>query len=192
MILLIILFNFASSYAQNYIAKGIKLGLNLATLSGDNVEDTEFKLGLVGGVFFVNKINDYYSFQPEILFTMKGSNFAGQGYTASQTIIYLEAPLLMKFSLIKESKLKPFIFIGPALNYNISATYKISSDWGNDSGKLKGISEFDFGLVFGSDLTINNMIFDIRYEMAISSLLVSGYNPSIYNRCLSITFGFTL
>ena len=52
---------------------GVKAGINIANVSGDDVENADSKLGLIGGGFLTYKISDMFAIQPELLFTMKGS-----------------------------------------------------------------------------------------------------------------------
>jgi len=64
---------------------GAKAGLNLAKVSGDNAKfgiegtqlsiEPENKLGFAGGLFLNIKFMDYFSIQPEMLYSMKGAEY---------------------------------------------------------------------------------------------------------------------
>lgn len=71
---------FASVSAQGLTGKGLKGGLNIATLTGDDVENEgkKSKLGLCAGGFITYSINDIFAIQPEVLFTMKGVVHEGE------------------------------------------------------------------------------------------------------------------
>ncbi|TFG88147.1 MAG: PorT family protein, partial [Candidatus Atribacteria bacterium] len=52
---------------------GVKAGLNLANLAGDDIEDMKMKLCFGGGVFMNYPMTESISLQPELLFMMKGA-----------------------------------------------------------------------------------------------------------------------
>ena len=130
--------------AQGITGKGVKAGLNIANITGKDVEDTDPKIGVIVGGFLEYSVNDMFAVQPELLFSMKGFKSESEyeeeytdefGYTSvyhekyegSRTLSYIELPVLAKVKIPMEGNVKPSIFIGPFLGINVSATYK--NDW---------------------------------------------------------------
>ena len=127
-------------FAQGITAKGVKGGLNIATLTGDDVEDAKSKIGFAFGGFLTYEVNEMFSLQPELLFTMKGSKYDEEDtetdedgwqsyykYEGSWNLNYLEIPVLAKLKIPMEGNIKPNVFMGPALGINISATMSKNS-----------------------------------------------------------------
>ena len=69
---------FASpNFAQG--VKGIVAGINLANVSGDDVEvmgvEPSSLMGMVGGLFMVKPLNDNMGFRPELLYSQNGAKW---------------------------------------------------------------------------------------------------------------------
>jgi len=128
-------------FAQGITAKGVKGGLNIATLTGDDIDDADSKMGFAFGVFITYEINEMLSLQPEVLFTMKGAKFKDEyteveddyeyyeKYEGSWNLDYLEIPVLVKINIPMEGNIKPNVFLGPALGFNLSATYEYDYEY---------------------------------------------------------------
>ena len=70
--LLILLFT-AIIIADDYSTYGFKCGINISTLTGNDVEEVDSKLGVSLGAFKTYELNKIISFQTELLFSMKGA-----------------------------------------------------------------------------------------------------------------------
>jgi len=147
-IALMLLFTLSSaSVNAQELSAGMKIGLNLATLYGDDVDvfsgvdifpwgidkNKKMKTGTSFGVFVTYDINDIFAVQPEFLFTMKGMKteakyefFLDETINVEETISlnYLEFPILFKVSILTGGSVKPNIFFGPALAIKSSAKRK--------------------------------------------------------------------
>ncbi|UCD83663.1 MAG: PorT family protein [Deltaproteobacteria bacterium] len=182
----------ASVYAQE-VSAGMKAGVNIATLYGDDVDfflgtfDKKVKTGVSFGAFITYDINDIFAIQPEFLVTKKGMKVEGNYieddfyydeyyyYKVKGTISfnYLEFPVLAKISIPNEGSVQPNIFFGPALALMTSA--KMTSNLEMGSFDISDeIKSFDFGLVFGAgmdvDLGIAKLTFDGRYTLGLISV----------------------
>lgn len=171
-----------SVYAQG-LSVGMKAGLNLATLYGNDVDvlsnvdilpdafsesiDKKMKTGTSFGVFVTYDINDIFTIQPEFLFTMKGmkteaqyEGFLGETINVKETIIlnYLEFPILVKVSILTGGSVKPNILFGPALAIKSSARRKYEIT--GLSEEFKQIYE-DFGIYTSEEVNIDVKSSDI-------------------------------
>jgi len=151
---------------------GIKGGINLANLTGDDVEDNSMKIGGVGGGFLCYRINEIFAIQPEILFSMKGADFeapAGDtlGMDGSFSLNYIEIPLLLKVNLPTEGKMKPFLYAGPA--FGLLMTAKVE-----DVDVKDDMKTMDIGILAGAGIGYQmeggTLFFEARYEVGMTSV----------------------
>ena len=54
------------------LVKGVKLGLSMATLTGEDSEGLDSRIGLAGGAFVRVPIGEQLSIQPEVNYVQKG------------------------------------------------------------------------------------------------------------------------
>ena len=186
LVVLVLVVSFLS--AQGISAKGIKAGVNLANLSGDDVEDTVMKIGFAVGAFLTYDINEMIAVQPELLYTMKGAKMEIDG--SDDDVIfkydYIELPILFKYKIAMDGGVKPNIFLGPALAFNIAATY----EFGDDDGDIEDTTALDYGLVFGAGVDINQITIDARYELGFASVDDSDAEADVKNNVISFLVGY--
>ena len=192
-ILLAIALNVNNISAQNI---GFKGGLNLANVSGDDVEDTELRYGFAIGGFLVMDLNGQFFLRPEIYYTSKGFamsmeesestgdyeiSYSGE---SSITLNYLEVPVLGVFAVTKNFNL----FAGPYLDIFLNGKtttesegyyrYLMNDEWiyedlsGSDSEDIKSddINTPGLGLLFGAEYVIGKFSFDVRYSMGLTNI----------------------
>jgi hypothetical protein len=110
----------ASSLSAAGMTFGVKGGLNVTKLTGDLMNDAKWRMVGVGGAFLCYKISDVFAIQPEMLFAMKGTKWEAATEEGNATytwkLNYLEIPLLAKVYVPTQSKLKPHVYAGPALD----------------------------------------------------------------------------
>lgn len=150
---------------------GVKGGLNLANLSGDDVEDTSMKIGMAGGVFMCYKLTDIFAIQPELLFSMKGAEFTEDDVDGSYKVNYFEIPLLFKVNLPTEGKIKPNLYAGPALGILMSADVEV----GDYSADMKDFTKStDIGIIAGAGLGYQMekgmLCAEVRYEVGMGTI----------------------
>lgn len=201
-LLLFVLFVFTSlSFAQMQL--GVKAGLNLANLSGDDVENTDTRTGFAGGVFFMYQFNEMFAVQPEVYYSMKGAkqsdSFEGVSYDAEFKFDYVEIPLLLKFLIpMKGSNIKPAIFAGPSLAFNSSAKLKVEAGGTTTEEDVENIKSTDLGLVFGAGIGFpvgkGELGVDVRYILGLSSIDDSAEEADVKNGVINFNlyYGFSL
>jgi hypothetical protein len=202
LILLFILTAFTSlSLAQMQI--GPKAGLNLANLTGDDIENADSKTGFAGGVFFMYKFSNMFAIQPEAYYSMKGASekldFEGVTVDITYTLDYIEVPLLFKLLIpIEGSSINPAIFAGPAIGFKSTAKVKAEAQGQSAEQDMEDIKSTDFGLVFGGGLGFpvgtNELGFDVRYILGLSTIDDSAEEADVKNSVINfnVYFGFSL
>lgn len=146
---------------------GVKAGLNMANLTGDDVADNSMKMGAVGGVFMSYDLTEIFAIQPELLFSMKGTTFGEGSDEVNLKLNYFEIPLLLKVTLPTEGKIKPMLYAGPALGILMSA--KAEDEDVKDQAK-----SMDIGVLAGAGVGYQmekGMIgVEFRYEVGMSTI----------------------
>ncbi len=163
---------------------GLRIGYNISKFIGNDTPGKSVRNipGFTLGGSVTYKINEKFSFQPEILLATKGSFINTIGDIEQVNVfVYLEMPLLAKIKFLPEAKINPFIFCGPALSMNALAM--------NSVGVLDNINGFDLGLIIGSGLSYHRISFDIRYERGLINFDNSAEDIDLKNQTISFLFG---
>lgn len=182
---------------------GIKAGVNLATLNGEdaylpigeNLLDPTSKISFVAGVFSEFHISEKFTIQPELLLSMKGVTFDANEYLQSWSLWYLEVPVLFKSVFDMENGNAGSIYAGPALAYKVKSTYSIK-DYGNyrvDNEEMAGINDFDFSAVVGAGFDMeafkSRLGIDLRYTYGLVNIQKSTRRQ---NGAISISLYYVL
>lgn len=165
---------------------GVRGGLNMSTLSmteavfvgGDNNKYKEgFRIGFVGNV----ESKRIFSIQPGLYFSMIGSRFEGKikevKTTESDRLFYFQLPVLgsLNFKMRSADK-KWHLYAGPYVAYaiggkakfkNKGATEKVSLFTEGEDGKQGTLKKFDWGLTFGTGITIRRWFAGLYYDLGL-------------------------
>jgi hypothetical protein len=185
----LVFFIVAGAFAQTKV--GLKAGVNLATIDGKNVDDSEFVLGYVVGGMLNAPIAPGVSLQPELLFTLKGTGDTG---TADNlTLMYLELPLMAK------------VMLGDAfsLQFGPYAGVLINSKKGNDTWE-DILNNFDGGVGLGLGYNFaQRFTLDLRYMYGLTQVYEDELPANVNipdairddeggNRVLQLSIGYLL
>jgi hypothetical protein len=182
---------------------GPKAGLNIANLVGDDVEEfhlgEDSKTGFTGGIFFMYQFSNLFAIQPEVYYTMKGSTREIDNVQLTFSVDYIEVPVLLKLIIpVEGSNIRPSIFAGPSVGFNTTAKFKIEADGESEEEDVEDVKSTEFGLVFGGGVGFmigkNELGFDIRYILGLTTLDDSDFDGDIKNTVINfnIYFGFSL
>ncbi|MFK5974214.1 MAG: porin family protein [Flavobacteriaceae bacterium] len=136
-------------FAQKKIRPGLRLGLNVANISNTILED---KIGANAGVFVDIRFSDFYTMQPELIYSMQGGKSTFEN-TEDLNINYLSIGLVNKFYIIPRQGLH--LLLGASFDFDFENNIINVINGSNDSevtpfdlSVLMGIGyEFDFGLI---------------------------------------------
>ncbi len=160
----------ATSYSQD-IKFGVKSGLNLSTMVGDDVSDVDSKIDFYVGTFVNIPITQSFSFQPEVIYSREGSKSDYDGTDVDLNADYLNMPLLFKFSAKKLS-----IYVGPQIGYLLKAEVEGEVEGMTASMDIKDEMEaavFSFNVGACYNLS-DNLALDLRYNRGLSSMAIDG------------------
>jgi hypothetical protein len=170
----------APSDAAAQVAFGVKGGVNLGSLGGDDADfygvDEKNRLGFAVGGQAIVPINDMFSFRPEVLFAMKGAfNEASTGSGEFEiNFSYIDVPLLLQVNIPMEGVVNPNIFIGPTLSYILSAKAKTSGFPGEadtDEDIKDDLKSLDYGITLGVGAVVaEKFTIDARYTLGLATI----------------------
>jgi hypothetical protein len=189
----IMLFAVSAFCADGKMMFGVKAGLNMANLTGDNVDNTSIKMGMVGGAFMCYKITDIIAVQPELLFVMKGAKRDSAGSEEQWKINYIEIPLLLKVNMPTEGKIKPSLYAGPGIGILMSS--KLDEVDAKDITKSSNISLIA-GAAVAYQLEKGAISFEARYDVGLATIGKNASDdagatePSIKTSDISIMVGY--
>jgi hypothetical protein len=189
------------SFAQ--MQAGLKAGLNIANLSGDDVEGSDSKTGFAGGAFFTYQLSSMFAIQPEVYYSMKGAtdkmDFNGATVDLTYTLDYIEIPVLFKLLIpLQGSNIKPSIFAGPSLGINTTAKIKAEYQGESEEEDIEDVKSTDFGLQFGGGIGFpigkGELGVDIRYILGLSTIDDSAEEADVKNNVINVNlyYGFSL
>jgi len=179
--LLVIACVFIASYGYAQDLKfGVKAGLNLSNIVGDDVEDTNMKAGIYLGGFLNTSLNDRLSFQPELIYSRQGWTENPGEADLTFKMSYINIPLLLKMSLGASDKVH--IYAGPQLGFLVNSELEADAGYGTSTQDIEdSTNKVDFNLNFGISFVGNDdMSFDIRYNRGLSKL-DEIYDLKVYN-----------
>lgn len=172
---------FSKSYAQDPgFHVGIKAGVQLSNLYVDNIDDENAKVGFQGGLYFKNQITDNFALQPELIYSLKGSELKYSGFSIPGIIEggsgsyrfnlgYVELPVLAVVSFGNFS-----IHAGPYIALLTNANIKNVDDDGNidDIAKLDrdDFNTIDYGLAGGLGFDFMAGTLGLRYTYGLNEI----------------------
>ena len=179
---LLVLFVSVTMYSQTYF--GVKVGANYTSFRGD-LDVIDYKAGFhVGGVAEIS-INDSFSFQPELLYSVQGFQ-AKEDASLRSNYNYLTVPLMAKYFV------KDLVTIdaGPQIGYLISTTQTNGYEEIITEQK-KNSNSLDYGFNLGASYEMDSGIFlQVRYNFGLANVLKSDTNLKAYNSVMQVSMGY--
>ncbi len=179
---------------------GIKGGLNLSNLYVNDVKDENTKVGANAGVFVKLPVARGFSVQPEVLYSMKGSqlnynNALGSGKYRFD-LDYLEVPVAAVINITSNFN----IHAGPYVAFLLSAKVKDVDQNGNINGVTElnkdNFQSTDYGLFGGVGFDIGTTSLGARYNYGLQEIgkpgLSGNVTPNSKNSVLSFYISFGL
>jgi hypothetical protein len=195
MIAAMVLFAASPLFAQGKMMFGVKGGLNLANLTGSDVENTSIKPGAAVGAFMCYKFTDIFAVQPEVLFIMKGAKEDSADVSIKWKANYIEIPLLLKVSMPTEGKIKPSLYVGPGIGILLSSKVSDGEEVDlKDYTKSSNISLIA-GAAVAYQLEKGAVSLEARYDVGLQTIAKNGPDdtgtePDIKTSDISIMVGY--
>jgi len=202
LLLIGLLLNAELASAQKFIGK-IIVGINGSQIDGDKRTGYN-QPGLLLGIGTAFPINDKWSFEPEMLFSQKGSRTSDieideQGLTRIRfRLNYVELPLIINYHLSDF-----WVFCG-GVHANLLINAQSDNGVGYYEDDTKNWKAFDLGSSIGCELRPYPWFaFNMRLSysvIAANKLLetpnsyqyLAGFRPGLYNNTVSVSARFIL
>ncbi|GAA5020807.1 hypothetical protein GCM10011506_04070 [Marivirga lumbricoides] len=168
-----ILFSGFCGFAQND-QSGIRGSFNLSNLYVDDVNDENTKPGFSAGVYFRKSISEALSIQPEINYSLKGSQITYNGLFGNGNyrfnLSYIEIPVLANIHLGESL----YISAGPYVAALIAAKVKdIDGDGSVNSVReldRDDFNTFDYGVAAGLGFDFTGGTAGVRYNYGLNEV----------------------
>jgi len=181
-LIILLVFGIYTMQAQTYF--GVKVGANYTSFRGD-VNQIDYKPSFhVGGVAEIT-MNDSFSFQPEILYSVQGYQIKDS--TSIRTNYnYIQIPLMLKYFV------KDLVTLdaGPQVGYLVSTTQ--TNGYEEIIGNQKELSNsLDYGFNLGATYEMDSGIFiQARYNFGLANVLKKESNAKVYNSVIQLSMGY--
>jgi len=170
---------------------GIKGGLNMANLSGDDIEGNEMKMAFGGGIWMNYAFTEAFSIQPEVMYMMKGAGI--EDLDDGVSLNYIDLNILGKYTIPMEGNFAPYLFGGPYVGMLMTAEAP------DEEGEIVDIKDscksMDFGAMIGAGfdykLEAGGCIsFDARYAMGLTTIDDTEFEADIKNTGIMVMVGY--
>ena len=172
---------------------GVKAGPTFATLTGDDTDNLDAKIGFFFGGLAELEVTDMFSVQPELLFSSQGTKYSdSDGFDGKLKFNYLNLPVMAKVYVSDGF----FFEAGPQLGYLLSAKDEYESPGlsGEDDLKDEGfVKDIDVGANIGLGYQLDSGLnIGARYNFGLTNIndLEDSGDFSIKNSVISLLVGF--
>lgn len=196
---------FTKSYAQDPgFHVGLKGGVQLTNLYVDNVDDENSKFGFQAGFYFKNQITENFALQPELIYSLKGTELKYQSLSLPGLINggsgsyrfnlgYVELPVLAVVSFGNFS-----VHAGPYIALLTNAKIKNVDDDGDiDEVATLDRDDFnsiDYGIAGGIGVDFMSGTLGLRYTYGLNEIgksdIAGKVTENSKNAVLSLYAGF--
>jgi hypothetical protein len=183
-----------STFAQSPVSFGLKGGVNLANLNGDNFSDADVRSGLnIGVVLEFSLPLSPIGIESGLYYSQKGASNEDLGVTSTLKTDYLEVPVLAKLSFGPPGPIKPHLLAGPYLGFLLNSEAVEESGGASSTIDFKdSTNDVDFGLTGGIGLDVNmglaTLSLQARYSLGLTEVYT---NSEAKHGVFAIVAGFT-
>ncbi len=191
-LLITLTLSLSQAFAQENVSIGPIAGVSFANFHGSAIK-TEVKPGLTIGAFYNYSSKKGFGFSGQILYTQLGAKILDK--TNEINLNYVQVPLLFTYFFGQYGdRLRPKVFLGPSLNFLVSAK-DINGNNINGDSNSRVYNVFDLGLTGGLGLNYELtrkvwLNFDVRYGLGLLDVTKDS-NSNIQNRNFGINLGLS-
>ncbi len=170
-----------AAWAQASVSLGLKAGLNFANVDTSTPGAAyNSRTGYHAGAFVNIKLTKL-AIQPEVIYSVQGSDVSSATSSQALELAYVNIPVLVKFYLIGGLNLQG----GPQFGFLASAT-----QGGTDiKDFVKGT---DTSIALGAGFDISKFVIDARYNLGLSEINDTAGSSAAKNQVIQVSVGFKL
>ena len=174
-----------TAFAQD-LTYGVRAGLNVANISGDDApDDTDARMGAAVGGFVNYALTEKISIQPELQYSMQGATLKAGDLESDLNLDYLNVPVLVGYNLMEGLN----VLTGPQLGLLLSAEADLDGETSDVKDDYKST---DVAWAIGGSYDLNNLNFNLRYNMGLTSIgeEVDGESADVKNGVIQFAVGY--
>lgn len=174
---------------------------NMVDKDDDDTYSDDYKIlpGFHLGAEYNHRLQQNISIRPSALLGTKGYSYEyelfGDDYDMRAMIFYLDFFIPAFYTYQLDSDMSIDFGFGPYFGFGLFGNVKSDDEtddieWGDESGEMKRL---DAGLTLGAGLNINNLSFDIAYDLGLAN--TSNHDENGYksmHRVIRISAGINL
>lgn len=166
----------AGSLSAEALDFGIKGGINIANVHGEDVgDDGEWKNGFAGGIFLDWGITPVFGIQPELLYVQDGAREKFLNADLFLKFNYVQVPVLAMIDLPVGGSLIPVLYAGPYVSFLLDSKLTVEVEDNSVTGGLEDYTKsYDTGFVFGVALDFSlgtgKMTIEGRYNLGMTEI----------------------
>lgn len=177
------------SLAQG-VSFGLKAGVNFAnqTIETSSISlSPDGRTGFHGGVYLTGMVTEHFGIQPEVYYSMQGSEFNVGNTTTKINMDYLSIPVLFRYNITDFFN----IHVGPQFGIVMKAETKSGSNTADFKDDVKSA---DIGGAFGAGVDLPfGLNGGLRYVQGFSNISNDDSNDSkLKNKMFQIYIGYRL
>ena len=180
LIVLVTVALFAFNAQAQDIKLGLKAGVNLTSLTGDDLDvDPRFSYhaGVVANVSF----SDLVSLQPEVIYSSQGVNGETQGTDFTGKLDYIQVPIMVSLNLADGFS----VHGGPQIGFNVTDKVEFESMFQTGTFNAKSV---DLNLNLGLQYSFGSSLFlQLRYSYGIINIQE---NSDAKNSITALSIGY--
>lgn len=169
---------------------GLKAGLNTASFSGDDADDSGARLGFVGGLTSRFDLSPSVAFQLEALYSQKGESFENsRGFDEDTRLDYIEIPAALRFGVPISPLLDAGVSVGGYVGIPLNGQIEVDGDRASDPEL-----NTDYGALIGVDVGSGPYYVEGRYLLGLADAIdfdpVLGEDIDKQNQVVQFTLGY--
>ena len=184
--------------AQAQLTAGVQVGVNSSNISLTDVPgvSTSSLTGFMGGGWVGAHVGSIIAIQVEAFYTQKGAKLESSGVpTETLKVDYVEVPVIVRVGIPIIPVIKPYIFGGPAIAFNVSCKSQpeggTSTDCDDPTGIDTEIKSTDFSGIIGLGIQLSRFLIAIQYDHGFDNIIVQDTGTEeANNRTWTLKGGF--
>lgn len=170
----------------NNVSYGVKGGWNITNISNS---DEKNKMSIHLGAFAEWKMGDFWSIQPELVYSRQGYRWKDGGVKGKERVNYLNIPLLARLYVLEGLS----VDLGPQFGFALNAKSKTKDGGHTSKDKITDFNVFDFSFAMGVSYNLDDFIFSARYNIGLTNVFdKKDWDKNNKNHVFQLSVGYRL
>ena len=187
----------AASSLPAQISWGPAVGLNLATLGGEDVTDASMLMGLAAGVQLdMSTAGKALFWRAGASYSMQGAKFSDPSGDGSSKLAYLNIPILAGWKFTPAKPNSPYLLVGPQIGLNVGCDVEFGgssascSDIGTEPKSMDLAAVIGVGTSFAAGLSTVHVA--ATYGLGLMTTDSGDPAADVKNRVIAFTVSYMM